>query len=186
MARRTAIRSSPPRTNGCMIPVTPKAPASRRFSMSSSVSAGAGSSRPTMARLLREQRVPPRTTRQSPLFASSTRSSSTPSSSRISSPPTRFGITHSGTGKSSPRTAMLPSFISTGLPSLPMRSSGPCKSMIRSGVTPSAFAAACIVSTQLLLSSSVPWERFSRMPAMPSRNILPSVSFSAHAGPSVA
>ena len=135
--------------------------------------------------LFRGSSSPPRSTRQRACAASNTRRESCPSSSSSSSPSAICSGTHGGTGKSSPSVISPPASSAMGCASAPMRTSGPCKSMISSLRTPSAAAAQCILFTHAPLSCSVPWERFSRIPHIPARNIARSVSGCAQAGPSV-
>ena len=112
-----------------MSAVTPYSLARLRFSISISVSALAGSSRPATARLLRDRSTPPRSTRQVIARASRTRRESVPSSSSSSSPSCRFPVRIGGTGKASPSVSVSPSRSVSGAKSAPTRSSGPCRSM---------------------------------------------------------
>ena len=184
-AARTVRRSSAPRTKGCMSAVTPYSLARLRFSISISVSALAGSSRPATARLLWDRSTPPRSTRQVIARASRTRRESAPSSSSSSSPSCRFPVRIGGTGKASPSVSVSPSRSVSGAKSAPTRSSGPCRSMSKSQETPSAVSARRRLSSHGARSARGPWERFKRTPRIPARSRARSVSVSAQAGPSV-
>jgi len=188
-ASRTARTSSAPRTNGCSTSVTPKRPATARFSRSSSVSAGASVSRPRIARLLRLCSVPPRSTRQrsAPRSHARTSNSSALSSSAIRSPRRAVSNTICGTGTPpAPRTVSPPSVSAAGSASRPTRSSGPCRSITNRGETPVSSAAARNSASSGAHAASPVWDRLSRAAVIPSRNISASVSRAAHAAPSVA
>ena len=121
-----------PRTKGSITPVTPLAPASCRFCRSSSVNVGEATVSPGAARLLRLCRVPPRTTvhcRAAP-SASATCTRSLPSSSRRFWPGRAACTSAAGQGTPPcPSRRLWPGSSTRGWGSVPMRSSGPCRSM---------------------------------------------------------
>ena len=175
--------SSAPRTKGSITPVTPQAPASCRFCRSSSVNVGEATVSPGAARLLRLCRVPPRTTvhcRAAP-SASATCTRSLPSSSRRFWPGRAACTSAVGQGTPPcPSRRLWPGSSTRGWGSVPMRSSGPCRSM-----SSSRMPAARMRDSQSACSASDPWERFMRMPVMPASTICRRVSGWAQAGPMV-
>ena len=180
-----AIRSSLPRTNGCMIAVTPQSFAMRMCRRSASVIAGARIAIPGSATLFRLSSKPPRTT--SSRSGPSVFSRSFPSSSRISCPGAAalsVVCTVSGNGIVS-MSIRSPSRSDSGFASVPIRRSGPCMSISSCGRFPQASAALRQASSRSAASSSAVWDRFSRMPSSPSESIRMRVSQSPHAGPSV-
>ena len=182
-AWRRARISALPRTKGSITPVTPHCFAIFRFCRSSSVRVGEGTARPGAAMLLRLCRVPPRTTvhKRAPGRVCVTCTRSFPSSSRSCCPGAAACTRAAGQGMpSAPRRTELPSTRVTGSASVPMRSSGPCRSM-RSCRMP----AARIIASQSACAVSGPWERFMRMPVMPASTMRCRVSSCPQAGPMV-
>ena len=131
-AWRRARISALPRTKGSITPVTPHCFAIFRFCRSSSVRVGEGTARPGAAMLLRLCRVPPRTTVHTRASGNAcvTCTRSLPSSSRSCCPGAAACTRAAGQGTpSAPRRTELPSTRATGSASVPMRSSGPCRSI---------------------------------------------------------
>ena len=79
-----------------------------------------------------------------------------------------------------PSRRLCPGSSTRGWVSVPMRSSGPCRSMSSWGM-PTAW----IMSSQSLWAERGPWERFMRMPVMPASTMRCKVSGWAQAGPMV-
>ena len=81
---------------------------------------------------------------------------------------------------SAPRRTELPSTRATGSASVPMRSSGPCRS-----ISSWRMPAARIMASQSVCAASGPWERFMRMPVMPASTMCCKIAGCAQAGPMV-
>ena len=157
--------------------------AMRRLARSSLVRVGMGTDRPGAAMLLRLCRTPPRSTVQTSASgpAAVTSTSSLPSSSRSCCPGRAACTSWTGQGMPpAPSCTVPPSGRVTGLASRPTRSSGPCRSMSRSGM-PTAW----IIASQSVCSASAPWERFMRRPVMPASTRRRRVPALAQAGPMV-
>ena len=182
-ACRRARMSCFPRTKGSMTPVTPQEAAMRRLARSSLVRVGMGTDRPGAAMLLRLCRTPPRSTVQTSASgpAAVTSTSSLPSSSKSCCPGRAACTSWTGQGMPpAPSCTVPPSGRVTGLASRPTRSSGPCRSMSRSGMS-----TAWIIASQSACSASAPWERFMRRPVMPASTRRRRVPALAQAGPMV-
>ena len=182
-ASRSVRRSSAPRTKGSITPVTPYCLACSRFCRSSAVSVGVCSTTPGAARLFRLRSTPPRRTVQS-IWSGCTCSTSAsifPSSRSSLCPSRTAAISAAGQGTPSrPRRSSAPSDSSSGSARSPMRSSGPCRSISSLGMPASRISA-----RYSFWFSSVPWERFTRMPVIPASRIRRRHAADAHAGPIV-